>query len=108
MANTVSFKDNVIMLSALDSDWSLADMSAYGLSKDTGVRIKGIKFFPGAANDILVIEYLTDAGGLLCKLKSVDGEPRIDDCFPDSPVHPILDYSDCTISSGGAVSIVLR
>ena len=108
MANTVAFVDNMIMLSALDSDWSLADMAAYGMSPQSGVRIAAVKFFPGAANDILVLEHLTDTGGRMCKLKSVDGEPRIDESFPNNPVRPYLDYSDCTISSGGAVTIILK
>ena len=103
-ANTVTLTDNVITISAIDSDWTWTDT----LSRMTaGVKVVLVRFNPGAANDRLVIKQGTAAGAELVNLLATDTEARLQYLF-GATVKPMLDYSDCTLSSGAKVTIVLE
>ena len=81
-----------------------------GISKDydygSDASIHSIKFYPGAANDVLVI--FNKAVGLAegCKLMSVDAEPRIE-YFEGNIWWPVIDFSASTLSANHKVIIVL-
>lgn len=107
-ANTVTKGDGnrVVQISSIDSDWILTSETGLTQYASGGAPIKAIFFYPGAANDILMVRSsAADTGPVLAKLKSLDGEPRVM-YFHDALLKPVIDYSDCTLSSGAFVVIV--
>lgn len=68
---------------------------------------KSVKFFPGAADDVLVIKEGSETGPTFCKLVSGDGEGRIDRDISDAS-KPFIDYSDSDLSAGALVVFVLK
>ena len=97
MANTVTTSDNgkVIELSALDSDYDPAQQ----------IALQDIQFFPGAAADVCVFKTDDDAGPTLCRLESLDGEPRVK--YFHGSQHAYLDYSAGTYTAGAKVLLTL-
>lgn len=99
MANTVNNtipNDRLgVEISAMDEDYN------YG----SDLRVQSIKFYPGAADDELVVFDKSTSGVEMCRLVSSDGEPRIE-YFHGNIWHPYIDYSACTLSSNHKVVIV--
>lgn len=103
-ANTVNTRGgkSVIQVSAMDSDFNLVAQTGFTNHEPAGAPIIAIFFYPGAANDVLVVEQQNDAGPVIAKMKSLDGEPRVM-YFQGAKLKPYIDYSDCTLSSGAFV-----
>ena len=109
-ANTVNDTGTVgrvIELSSIDSDFSLVARAGYTQYATGGAPIEMVLFFPGAANDILVLRDTTaDTGPIITKMKSLDGEPRVM-YFRGTKIKPVLDYSDSTLTAGSLVIFIL-
>jgi hypothetical protein len=94
--NTVSFAHPVINISSIDSDWNDTE----------GRKVQYIIFHPGASDDILVIEQASATGPEIVRMKSSDGEPRVA-YLGGTKVDMFLDFSDCTLTAGAKVIILL-
>lgn len=110
-ANTVNDTGTVgrvVEVSGIDSNFDLVARAGYTqYATAGGAPLEMVLFFPGAANDILVIrDTVADTGPIIAKMKSLDGEPRIM-YFRGAKVKPVMDYSDCTLSSGALVIFIL-
>lgn len=109
-ANTVTDTGSVgrvVQVSAMDSDFDLVAQTGYIQYATTGgVPIELILFYPGAANDILVIKDTAATGPVVATMKSVDAEPRVL-YFRGAKIKPYLDYSECTLTSGAFVTFIL-
>ena len=109
-ANTVNDTGTVgrvVEVSAMDSDFVLVTRAGYTSYASGGAPMEAVLFFPGAANDILVLRDTTaDTGPRIAKIQSLDGEPRM---LPlrGVKIKPVIDYSDCTLSSGAFVVFIL-
>ena len=110
-ANTVNDTGTVgriVEVSAMDSDFVLMTRTGYTqYSTSGGVPIEAVLFFPGAANDILVLrDTAADTGPRIASIQSLDGEPRM---LPlrGVKIKPVIDYSDCTLSAGAFVVFIL-
>ena len=100
--NTVTRFENVIEISAMDSDWSWSSI----VSHPKGIKILAIKFFPGAAEDYVVIRNGSDTGPKITKIESQDGEPRVDLSLSGSYFKPVIDFGDCSLTAGASVVII--
>jgi hypothetical protein len=97
----------VLQVSAMDSDFNMVAQTGYTQYADGGVPIVVILFYPGAADDILVVKQQSASGPIITKLKSTDGEPRVMPLY-GSRVKPYIDYSECTLSSGAFVVFIVE
>ncbi len=93
--NTIENGRIGVEITAMDSDYD------YG----TDLKIQAIKLYPGAADDELVVFDQSTSGVEMCRLKSSDGEPRVE-YFHGNIWHPYIDYSACTLSANHKVVIV--
>jgi len=95
-ANTVTYDNSVIEISAIDEDW------------DPGgtYKIISITFVPGAANDIMVIKKGSGTAATFFYALSTDGEPRVSYYFKEA-LNPFLDFGDCTLNAGAKVILVI-
>lgn len=103
MANTVTYTGNEItIIPDGATDW---DSTTYF---PAGVRLRGIKFYPSAANDVLSIDNGAAAGPVITKIKDITGGGA-KDTFPGGfDCKPFLDASDCTFSVAANVIIILE
>jgi len=101
MAATVTLKEDRIVLTVIDADWTFSK-ATYGLKK-----FKAIRFFPGAADDVLVVKDKTDSGDAVTDLLSSDGEGRQDKDIDPNCV-PMVDFSACTLSAGHRAEFVFK
>lgn len=93
MAVTETSGTKVLELTTIDEDWTASE----------SMDIFSIQFVPGASNDILVIKDSTDAGATIAYMSSSDGDPRI--IYFYHTMTPMIDFSECTLSSGHSVII---
>lgn len=93
----------IIEITGIDADWIWT--TTYPASK--GIKVVSIEFWGGAANDVLVIKENSAAGAILFKRKTPDTDYSSIKYFFGSTIHPVIDYSDCTLSSGHKVVITL-
>ena len=93
MANTITTKNRVIELSAIDADWDGGKMN-----------IASISFHPGAADDVLVIKEGSDSGPAIVRIKPFDVQ-GVEIDLKGMEYSPFLDVSDCNITAGGTVII---
>ena len=101
--NTVTSFESCIQVSAMDGDWLWSTIT----TNPKGMKIKAIKFYPGATGDILIIKNGSDSGPTMLKLESLDAEPRWDPSFAGGYFKPVIDYGDCTLSSGASIVFIL-
>ena len=99
MGNTVNRVGRVIQLTAIDSDWLLSDL---GLSQS---NIESIEFRPGATLDVLVVKEGSATGPAIANLFSTSADTIIK--YLKGRHDVFLDVSDCTLSSGHSVTIML-
>jgi hypothetical protein len=99
-------KGHEITISEISADWAWSSYWASGSALTTGIYIKAIKFFPGAAGDKLLVTDTTDAGAVISFIQSSDGEPRVDTAWANLPEKPYIDFSGCTLSAGHKVTIM--
>lgn len=103
MANTVATQGQFTSISDIDSDFVYTSISS------SRIRLASIKFIPGAAGDSVVIKETTDAGPIITKLQSLDGEARVDQSFQlNTKASPMLDFSESVVSAGSVVIIQRR
>ena len=97
----VNAKRYFVEVSNISEDWLFS-------SAITGnPSVKAIKFFPGAAGDVLTIKDDNETGPVFCKLASSDGEERVDRNISDTS-KPFIDFSDSILSTGAIVLFVLK
>lgn len=70
-------------------------------------NIENIKFFPGAANDQLIINDADGDNAEIVNLLSTDGEGRIDRDI-DGKARPVIDETASTLSAGHKVNFNLK
>ena len=102
-ANTVNSFESCVQVSAMDEDWLWSTIT----TNPKGMKIKAIKFYPGAAGDVLIIKNGSDSGPSMLKLESADGEPRWDPSFAGGYFKPVIDYGECRLSSGASIVFIL-
>jgi hypothetical protein len=102
---TVVVSGPIVSITAIDADWAWSD--TFGSTSD-GIYIEWIAFKPGAASDAMSIS---------------DGLATGPEIFPSVPrdsvnsgqiiyyngrkMRPVIDYSDCTLTAGHSVTILL-
>jgi hypothetical protein len=102
---TVVVSGPIVSITAIDADWAWTD--TFGSTSD-GIYIEWIAFKPGAASDAMSIS---------------DGLATGPEIFPSVPrdsvnsgqiiyyngrkMRPVIDYSDCTLTAGHSVTILL-
>jgi len=89
---------NFLTLENIDEDW---------LAPNAVRNWEAVKFFPGAVGDYLLIREGSDAGPVITRLISYDGEGRIDREF-SSASQPYLDYDNSQLSAGSIVTFVKK
>ena len=99
MANTVNRVGRVIQLTAVDTDWLLSDL---GLSQS---NIESVEFRPGATLDILVIKEGSATGPAIASLFSTSADTITK--YLKGRHDLFLDVSDCTLSAGHSITIIL-
>ena len=107
-ANSTTVSGRFITVTGLDADWYLDNDLPY--LSGVGLRIKTIKFWPSAANDIIVLRNSTSgsaSSSFACFMKSIDGEPR-KDTFQGDVWYPFIDISYCTLSSASGATVVFE
>jgi len=117
MANTTKITHNSLQVSGLDADWTIpGDLPGFSTS---GIRVKSIKFHPGAADDEIVIKAgkgsqktaaeviaTTATAPEIMRSKSVsDADQRVEYFNQGDNIWPFIDISDCTLSTAGAATI---
>ena len=70
------------------------------------MKIDSIEFDPGAAGEYVVLKFSTDAGEIIVKLHSANGEPRVK-YFGGIRMKIMYDLSDSSVT-GTAKIIVTR
>ena len=101
--NTVNSFESCVQVSAMDGDWLWSTIT----TNPKGIKIKAIKFYPGAADDVLIIKNGSDSGPTMLKLESSDGEPRYDPSFAGGYFKPVIDYGDCTLTGTASIVFIL-
>ena len=97
----INTKGQIIDVSGIDADYD------YGEDVISQNRFRSIKFFPGAAGDILIVREGADDGPRITKLESIDGEGRYDTKVANTS-RPYIKLSECTLSSGAFVVFTLE
>ena len=101
MANTiVGPKNKTIEIGTISEDWSYTSLF------DWGMRLEQIEFIPGAGGEYVVIKEGDASGPVMSRLESTTEDPVKDDAFSGSKRLPFLDYSACSVASGGAKVII--
>lgn len=74
-----------------------------------GLKVKSIKFFPSAANDILVVRDGSVTGPIMAKMKDTTGGGSADVGFGDGVwMYPYIKYADCTFNTGTSVIVMFN
>jgi len=103
MAVTVTYTGNVITLIPDGaSNWDISSIFPQG------VRLGGIKFYPSAVGDILVIRHGSASGPIITKMKDITGSGT-KDMFPQGlDCKPFFHQGSCTFTSATNVIIILE
>lgn len=108
MAATTTIKDGIItVVSDGSSEWSL--VTALPQFEQTGIRLKGIKFFGSAANDILVVRSGSATGPIISKMKDVT-PAGVADAFGDKGMwcKPYIKYADQTYNTAASTLVMFE
>ena len=97
---TVNKLRHFVEVSSIAADW------AFKINVPGVVTFKAVKFFPGDAGDELVIKEGSATGPLTVRLKSSDGDGRLDREV-SAISNPFIDYSECTFTAGAVVLFIL-
>lgn len=107
MANSITFTENVIELTDIDSDWNWYDtLSAFVTSK-VGIPIHSIQFKPKATGDHCVIK---NGSGTAATLFDKEAADQYDDkvvYFHGEELKPFLDVGDGSYNAAAKVIITL-
>jgi hypothetical protein len=72
-----------------------------------GVKLKAIKFFPSAANDILVVRSRIASGPIIAKMKDTTGGGSADVSFGEGLwCFPYIHLADCTYNTPANVIVM--
>lgn len=102
MANTiVKSGETLITIDAMDSDWSWSDLN--GVTSDNWVRLKWIRFNPGAASERLVMFDGAVSGAELFDsgVAADTGDVSIQ-YYHDELHKPIVDFSACVLNNANS------
>jgi hypothetical protein len=102
-AATVTKTGRIVEITAIDADW----LWSTTFPNDQQIKVVSIEFFGGSANDIIVIKDGSDTGAILMKRKIPDTDYSSTKYFMGARLRPVIDFSDCTLSSGHKVIITL-
>jgi len=73
-----------------------------------GLKVKSIKFYPSAANDILAIRNGTSTAPIITKMKDTTGGGSVDMSFGEGVwMKPFLLLTDCTFNTPGNVVVMI-
>lgn len=101
MANTVE-KDGSVMHLILDSDFDYNSEFPR-----EGVNLHSIQFSPGATDDELFIHEKTITGAIMFHAVGADAYDQKVKYFGDKKHRPAIDFSECTLSAGHVISLIL-
>ena len=106
-ANTVAVQGNIIAVSAMDSDFRIADAITSG-HLGAGWKLVSIEFFGGALNDRLIVKNGSDTGPVLMDRYIVDDiKYSTTKYFFGAKLNPLIDFSACTLSAGHKIIFTL-
>lgn len=102
LAITATRNGNVVELTTIDADWNWFDTFP---DNRNGIEVQTILFRPSGTNDVLVIEEATPDGPTIMYVRCNDTYDQRVLYLNGSKVRPLLDYSDCTISTPADASL---
>ena len=103
-ANTITKVGNIVTISAIDSEWTWTDTFTTAIS---GIRVEGIIFKPGAADDIFVIKNGSTSGPQFMPVKCENEYDTRYLPLRGAMVKPYFDYANSTVSVGAVIVIIL-
>ena len=106
-AATVTRTGRIVEITAIDADWLWSTTFTGAAEVSGGIKVVSIEFLGGAANDIIVINDQTDAGAVMMKRKTPDTDYSTIKYFFGARIRPVINFSDCTLSSGHKIIITL-
>ena len=99
MAITVNRLRRTIQLTAIGEDWVLSSLD---LASD---KIESVSFLPGAADDVLVMKEGSATGPAVVNIAAAVVTTQIQEFKGGHDLF--LDHSDCTLTAGHSVTIIL-
>lgn len=102
MATTARIKNGTIEITGLDEDWTLED--DLGI---TGIHIDSIQFNPSATDDIMVIHDGGNDAIPIFEAKS-NGYPITKYYNNRHRRSPVIDISDCTITTPSNAKVIIE
>ncbi len=106
-AATVTKSDLMISITGIDADWVWTDEYVSG-SRAESLKVQWIYFSPGATDDVLAIEHINASGSrIFPNTAAADAYSPIAIPYYGAKLKPYIDFSDCTLSAGHQVLILL-
>lgn len=99
-ANTT--QEGIIVLTGLDADWSGSSTFAQG------IKIKAVKMYPSAVNDVLMLRAVSLTGPVFTIQKSVDGGVTKEYFDLGIRIIPFLESTDCTFSTPANAYVIIE
>ena len=107
MANTVNHDGKFIEISAMDEDWTWTDL--FPGTENNGIAVDFIAYSSGDADgDICVIKEASDTGPAIFPKQAQKTQGPAQIVYYDAPIKPVIDYGDCTLSTGHSIVIKLK
>jgi len=117
MAATIEHGNGFIrlILDSVDFNWDstaiTAGDSVGGLFKDLyprGIALTGIKFYPSAVNDVLVVRDKSLTGTVITQIKSESGGVAKEYFYGDKLYKPFIEYDNLTLGTDTTAMIWLE
>lgn len=90
-----------VMLTSVAADWTYTGNSMMYGKYGKGVRMDWIAFCPGTdTGDVVAIKEGSDAGPVIFPANCVNAFDQRIIYYHGARLRPVLDYSDCSLSSG--------
>ena len=101
-AATETEQGDTVTLSSIAADWTWSgNCRMYGGGR--GTRLNYILWSPGSADDVLVIKEQSPSGPQMFYGWAVDRTDQHIIYYHGSRKRPVIDYSECTLSTGSLV-----